>query len=687
MAYSGNPWAGNVLPLEDPPYYPLLKYSRKDRRVLSNSDDEIIQEQDTRCTAIRRGWPTLPPLPVNTFIENISQRVKNAGQHLAKVNTILKVQNIEAHNVCFAYRLPMDEEPNDINVQDVEYLTLLVTLDMKEYGERLGHSIIRIRAEFKKSPDTCDYMIEFFDFRAGPAGPTSMPITTTQRNIINAWEKTADIIISNHLNGKRWLSLECVMRGLGEDENTFMPTFVITVPNAKDDDWWNNVLPTIREDLTSQNYLKKFRVLFGVDLLQGTTLLCVPTRERRPKTFRVLGAAAHPNTHAYGEQLPMGVSIGLNKEDPKLDPSSGTMGGIIQLKGPQNTQKLGMTNWHVVDDKYLVAAAKSSTTGSFLKRAGAPDVKLVSPSNMDHTNNVDTTKNALQRWQGLIGTQNNAAMRVAETEKRLKDISSTARMMGSVVAGSGLRDVEAHRYRDQNANENAKKIIWTLDWAVFTMGKRKANNSVLIAENDFPASLSDKGHSTRLLNGLLADTWAQFRLSYDHDDGEHPLMVAKCGRTSGWTFGKVNATIAKINPREDEEISKKYKYTNETFGEVWAVGSRSPDQHFLFLRKGDSGSICIFDPVDPCDTQVGAWLGLLFGYTALGQGIMSPMDLVIQDIEDVTKFKVTLPRKGVTVSTQIGPPLEAMTASINSMLIHTLNKTSEIPFKHVWKQS
>ncbi|KAK7184434.1 hypothetical protein PSPO01_09468 [Paraphaeosphaeria sporulosa] len=63
MAYPGNPWAGNVLPLEDGPNFPLLKYSRKERRVLSNSYDEVLQEQDLRCTAIRRGWRTPPPYP------------------------------------------------------------------------------------------------------------------------------------------------------------------------------------------------------------------------------------------------------------------------------------------------------------------------------------------------------------------------------------------------------------------------------------------------------------------------------------------------------------------------------------------------------------------------------------------------------------------------------------------------
>lgn len=236
-------------------------------------------------------------------------------------------------------------------------------------------------------------------------------------------------------------------------------------------------------------------------------------------------------------------------------------------------------------------------------------------------------------------------MYLGEAEKKLKDISNTSRMTGPVVAGSGLREVEGPRYRDQDAKEKPK-IIWTLDWALFAMGKREANNSIQITAVDFPMALSERGDKTRLHNGLIADTWSHFRLFNDHDEGEYPLRVAKYGRTTRWTFGHVNATLAKINPNEDAEIANKYKYTNEKYGEVWSVGSRHPDKDFFFLKKGDSGSICIFDPPSASDSQVGSWLGLLFGYTVLGQGIMTPMDLVIKDIEDVTNYKVTLPRKG-----------------------------------------
>lgn len=354
MAYPGDPWAGSVLPLKDPPYYPLLKYSRKARLTLSNSDDEIQQEQDLRCPTIRRGWPTLPPLPVNTFFEKAAHRVNNAGQHVAKVKSILEAHKIEAYYVGFAYRLPMDEEPDHIDVQDDEYITLLVTLDITKHGHRIEHALIRIRSEFKKSSDTRDCMIEFLDFHAGPAGPTSMPITTTQRTIISAWEKSADKIIDRFLKGKRWLSLECVMRGLGNDEETFKPTIVITAPNAKDEDWWHNVLSQMREALKAQDFVGAYKVAFNVDLLQGTTLLCVPNRDRRPKNFRFLGALTRTKTHAYGDYLPMGVSIGLDKEDPKLGQSAGTMGGTIQLKTKDGAQRLGLTNWHAVEDKYLV---------------------------------------------------------------------------------------------------------------------------------------------------------------------------------------------------------------------------------------------------------------------------------------------------------------------------------------------
>ena len=69
-------------------------------------------------------------------------------------------------------------------------------------------------------------------------------------------------------------------------------------------------------------------------------------------------------------------------------------------------------------------------------------------------------------------------------------------------------------------------------------------------------------------------------LCNDLDDTDKPLRVAKCGRTTGWTFGQINAAMAIINPATDKEISGTYGFTMNDYGHAWAVGPRFPDQRF-----------------------------------------------------------------------------------------------------------
>jgi hypothetical protein len=104
--------------------------------------------------------------------------------------------------------------------------------------------------------------------------------------------------------------------------------------------------------------------------------------------------------------------------------------------------------------------------------------------------------------------------------------------------------------------------------------------------------------------------------------------------------------MAKLYRKGYEDSAKPYGYTDNWYGGAWIIGAWHPDNNFFLVRKGDFGSICVFDPVNAGDSLVGSWLGLLWGCTATGQGIMASMD---QSIEDVTQIRVTLPRKAGTL--------------------------------------
>lgn len=114
-------------------------------------------------------------------------------------------------------------------------------------------------------------------------------------------------------------------------------------------------------------------------------------------------------------------------------------------------------------------------------------------------------------------------------------------------------------------------------------------------------------------------------------------MVFKNGRTMGATWGVISEVEAEIGFMDEDGTQRKYR--------AWEVLPRLMDRKTLrdFCLPGGCGSLVL--------DVGGSVCGLLFGHPDVTKGIgerrvlrfITTIDLIIEDIESLTRCKVSLP--------------------------------------------
>jgi hypothetical protein len=214
--------------------------SRKRRRDMSRSDEEILEEMDDAGLSYRMGWPQLPPLPLDTTLKDAKNSVENGYKILEEVQTILDLQRVYAFAIYFAYRVPRDTNPSD----DIkQYHTLVVEINSTSSGS-YQKAIIRVRQLLKGYEATMDTNIEFIDHRA-VKGLFTRGLRHYDTAAIEAWDSVSDIIISElREKNAAWSCIEAGHRGLSDDQCSL--TAIITSPTASDRAWTRDTLPALR---------------------------------------------------------------------------------------------------------------------------------------------------------------------------------------------------------------------------------------------------------------------------------------------------------------------------------------------------------------------------------------------------------------------------------------------------------
>jgi hypothetical protein len=92
-------------------------------------------------------------------------------------------------------------------------------------------------------------------------------------------------------------------------------------------------------------------------------------------------------------------------------------------------------------------------------------------------------------------------------------------------------------------------------------------------KREFPASWAERGDFTNIMKGLEANIQYHFYQFNELDGNDGPLKVARCGRTTDWTFGQINAAMAKLYRKGYEDFAKPYGYTGNWYGGAWIIGA------------------------------------------------------------------------------------------------------------------
>jgi hypothetical protein len=270
--------------------------------------------------------------------------------------------------------------------------------------------------------------------------------------------------------------------------------------------------------------------------------------------------------------------------------------------------------------------------------------RFKSPADCDHTSFIERLKEHEKIWEGQKDKgDGQAATMLTTVQTQLDKANQSSRDFGTLFASSGPRVMERPEFLREPGSAQPKgkaastNVNFLLDWALLEIAPSRS------VENRLPETgMRPITTTTHLLGGLLCNTWTPL------DSGKtyikrNAVKVAKYGRTTCYTFGEINRALTKINPKIDsswENFGKVYHLDNSTVGVCYSIISREKSD---FVDSGDSGSVVVHD-------DTGTWLGLLFGQSSSGSGLMLPMDLILKDIQNVTGLTVTEPRLDMTPS-------------------------------------
>ncbi|EFQ93688.1 hypothetical protein CFE70_002850 [Pyrenophora teres f. teres 0-1] len=498
-----------------------------------------------------------------------------------------------------------------------------------------------------------DIIIEISDIKTAHE-VVSAPLIGCTPELINAWHEFQPFLL-REIDGQEWLAVDIVHREIGDLYPVSAPTLFITARDADLAIWWDIILPRLRERLPSPMEL---------DLLYSSHLtLRTPSDEQvtEDSGFR---PSIYSTMQDYDRVVQMGSSIGVDQPA-----NSGTVSAVIRLRDANGKEtECALTNHHVVatcEAKSIIN--KQIPAGQFLgldhkiSRLGL--VKIVAPSHKDHDRFLEYKTMEKKEHDEVLATFQNqhlygyplAHRNVIATDSDWVVLNSMPdRLLGTVLASSGYRTCNntdytlaetksfskvihvpnyAFRYKDGTMplslaeKINGRTLDFGLNWAVIKLAKNR--------------TLSDR--TPPRSSGVKIPTRAQVG-RYAHIRHNVSYNVAKKGRTTGWTYGKVSEIGSLLNLRPADgtsiipvDLADRYGQTNAIMLAFGVIDDRKREE---FMSSGDSGSCVLLNESNPKATIV----GLLYAsneYTHVSY--MIPFDFVVRDIEHVTGQTVVQP--------------------------------------------
>jgi hypothetical protein len=266
-----------------------------------------------------------------------------------------------------------------------------------------------------------------------------------------------------------------------------------------------------------------------------------------------------------------------------------------------------------------------------------------SPADCDHTSFIEQLKWQEKTWESQKNKGDpQAATELIRVQNELNKAKQSSRDFGTLFASSGPRISERPEFLQEPGSAQPKgkgasaNVKFLLNWALLEI---TPSRSVV---NRLPKTgMKTNGATTHLVEGQLCNTWTLLDSGKTYMKRDE-VEVVKHGRTTGYTFGTINCALTKINLECDsswKDLREVHRLSNSKVGVCYSIAKRGKND---FVDSGDSGSVVVHD-------GTGTWLGLLFGESATGSGLMLPMDLIIKDIENVTGLVVIEPKLDMTL--------------------------------------
>ncbi|KAH7562998.1 hypothetical protein J3E72DRAFT_186700 [Bipolaris maydis] len=562
------------------------------------------------------------------------------------VHQILKNANV----VVCAQRLVKRFRPGMVSAPT----TLLIESDLSIDGQymcwKTGAESLRHFLDYKGLEQ---FLIEIIDSKAA-YGSFGSALLECRPELFTSWQAFVPTLLKE-IKERNWLAIDVVTREFGTKDPFQIPTVLITTKDSEDEIWRQRIIPRLRCLLP---------IDMDIDILHGSKLSHA-TSSQRPDdetatedcTEDASPLPIHCTMADYSDLVEMGSSIGLDKPA-----NTATVGAVVKLcdsEGKETT--CGLTNHHVIAPETSLAE-KNCPVGYFL----SPDheichkglTKVVAPSHTDHQSLLQFMSRERvgmeSQVQELIDLHRQESRLYVIKHQKLRQLTADYtilnnnpdRLLGTVFASSGFRACNNTDY---------------------TTIHRKSFSQVVSTDNTSSLSLQTQINGRTLDFGL---NWALVKLAADRELSDYTnnvpphikvptsakvrqytqikhnqsYSVTKKGRTTGWTKGKISRIGSLLNLGNDD-INVIPASLSHRFGEnnnvILAFGVVHEQRYKDFMQGGDSGSCVLLNEVNSNATIV----GLLFASNECSQvSYMMPIDLVIRDIEYVTRQKVTQPK-------------------------------------------
>jgi len=468
----------------------------------------------------------------------------------------------------------------------------------------------------------------------------TLPVLSTDRQLIEGWKKARPDFFAN-LQGRDWVAVDVLYRGTTDRK---YPIVTVSARDANDSAAWDATLMALRK------VLQDYGVDARVEILPAEGI--TPAVEKRDAKEDRIEDRTEPHfttvKYDFYKNFNMGTSCGVSGSD-----ITGTLGGWIRLKKGPATLELGLTNYHVLKDGLL------REDSPFPPIEDLSYGKVVSPSDSDHkrakTDFEKEVKETQKKFQGFQETLENVSrddpiwkksfqfMDTVANEldgyRKKLDSTNNSREIGSIYSASGFRTRDNLRYLNQ-PGKSGQHEGWATDWC--------------LVQVEEPACISRKLE----LRGLPST----FEYMSSQDEGEDVTQycsisanknykVAKRGRTSGWTDGVLSAidSTARLDGKDpkldrlptNQRIELRDKFQEKLVSVHTIAGTKKE----LFISPGDSGAfVFLNEPPNTKDIKGFVIIGMVFASNTSNKATyMMPMDLIVDDIEEVTGGKVVEP--------------------------------------------